>query len=223
MITILVKRIDHQNVHMNSNSLIDLPLPGASHIQSSLNTITPTMISNQSPSFPFSPLAALKATFLYPTPINSSCARSAQPEFPEPLVIESMSITESLGKKKGTDDLRSQKRPKSKSKRHYAKPIGVDNFDVLLGRGRQYTRHPGNQRLQTMVEQRLVGYRANSRCERRKLKLEILRDLHRADPPGRIIKYDDDLEQWVEVSESYAVEKISECFQNNLRAKKTKG
>ena len=91
-------------------------------------------------------------------------------------------------------------------------PNGVGDYDVLLGRGVGTRNHPGNRRLQFLIETNIKRYEnAVSRTHIKQLKKEILNSIHEN---GRFIEYDNDSQMWVEVSSDFALQKIGQTFRN---------
>jgi hypothetical protein len=97
-------------------------------------------------------------------------------------------------------------------------------FDVLLGRGKQHTGHPGNERLQTLLNMHSVRYNATtSRHEKTAITQEIVRSIQSAgDPPRRFLKFDKEADGWVEVDDAAARVKVSHAIRYASRYKKRK-
>jgi hypothetical protein len=98
------------------------------------------------------------------------------------------------------------------------------SFDVLLGRGKTHTGHPGNKRLQTVLSMHSVRYNATtSRKEKTAITQEIVQIIHsESDPPGRFLKFDKDANGWVEVDDAWARIKVSHAIRYASRYKKRK-
>lgn len=91
----------------------------------------------------------------------------------------------------------------------------IRNSDILLGRGSAYTKHPGNVWLQRLIQSHVGLYEtAASRTQIKQLKHNLLTTIKRRD--GRFMERTND--EWVEVADSYALEKIGQAFRN-LRLK----
>jgi hypothetical protein len=99
-------------------------------------------------------------------------------------------------------------------------------FDVLLGRGQQHTRHPGNERLQTLLNMHSVRYNATSlRHEKTLITQEIVQSIQTASDllvPGRFLKFDKEANGWVEVDDVAARVKVSHAIRYASRYKKPK-
>jgi hypothetical protein len=97
-------------------------------------------------------------------------------------------------------------------------------FDVLLGRGKTHTGHPGNERLHTVLRINCDRYSsATSRHEKTAIIQEIVQSIHNeSNPPGRFLKFDKDANGWVEVDDAAARIKVSQAIQYTSRYKKGK-
>jgi hypothetical protein len=97
-------------------------------------------------------------------------------------------------------------------------------FDVLLGRGKPHTGHPGNERLHAVLRIRSVRYSsATSRHEKTAIIQEIVQSIHNeSNPSGRFLKFDKDANGWVEVDDAAARIKVSQAIQYASRNKKGK-
>lgn len=93
------------------------------------------------------------------------------------------------------------------------------SFDVLLGQGTRYTKHPGNRSLRRLIEVHSANYSACSLKDNlapsmkgiRRVKQEVFDSIY---PTGRFLKFDDDSRTWYEVTPDYALQKISQAFRN---------
>jgi hypothetical protein len=96
-------------------------------------------------------------------------------------------------------------------------------FDVLLGRGKQHARHPGNERLQIALIMHSLRYNTTtSRNEKTSITKEIVRSIHAADPPGRFVKFDKEANGWVEIDDAAARIRVSHAIRYTSRYKKRK-
>jgi hypothetical protein len=99
-------------------------------------------------------------------------------------------------------------------------------FDVLLGRGQQHTGHPGNERLQTLLNLSSVWYNAtSSRHEKTLITQEIVQSIQTAGDlpvPGRFLKFDKSANGWVEVDDAAARIKVSHAIRYASRYRKRK-
>jgi hypothetical protein len=97
-------------------------------------------------------------------------------------------------------------------------------FDVLLGRGKKHSGHPGNERLQNVLDMNSVRYNATtSRNEKTAITQEIVQRIQTAcDPRGRFVKFDKDANGWVEVDDATARIKVSHAIRYASRYRKRK-
>jgi hypothetical protein len=99
-------------------------------------------------------------------------------------------------------------------------------FDVLLGRGKQHIEHPGNERLQTLLNMHSVRYNAtSSRHEKTLITQEIVQTIQTAGDlpvPGRFLKFDKSANGWVEIDDAAARVKVSHAMRYASRYRKRK-
>jgi hypothetical protein len=97
-------------------------------------------------------------------------------------------------------------------------------FDVLLGRGKKHTWHPGNERLRTLLNMNSVRYNATaSRNEKTLITQEIVQSIQTAGVlPGRFLKFDKEANGWAEVDDAAARIKVSHAIRYASRYKKRK-
>jgi hypothetical protein len=96
-------------------------------------------------------------------------------------------------------------------------------FDVLLGRGKKHTGHPGNERLQIALNMHSVRYNAatTSRNEKTRITEEIVQSIQTtSDPPGRFVRFDKEANGWLEVDDVAARIKVSHAIRYASRYKK---
>jgi hypothetical protein len=99
------------------------------------------------------------------------------------------------------------------------------SFDVLLGRGKKYTGHPGNEQLQTLLNMHSVRYNSTtSRKEKTAITQEIVHTVQTTGEPrpGRFLRYDKDVNGWVDVDDVAARIKVSHAIRYASRYKKRK-
>jgi hypothetical protein len=84
--------------------------------------------------------------------------------------------------------------------------------DVMYGRGGGTNHHKGNKRYRQMVEDRKVDYVNSKRLDKPMVALEIVREWRAQDPPGRFLKLDEKTNQWNDVGDRKAREKISQAL-----------
>eukprot|EP00980_Cylindrotheca_fusiformis_P030879 scaffold25563_cov127-Cylindrotheca_fusiformis.AAC.1 len=85
--------------------------------------------------------------------------------------------------------------------------------DVLLGRGKQIFRHPGNRLLHELVETYDEQYNQLSKDDKTKLADQIVAVVHGYS--GHFMKLDNESGMWVEVSKIEAREKVTHRFRRN--------
>ena len=92
-------------------------------------------------------------------------------------------------------------------------------FDVLLGRSRGYASHAGNQRLQIFINMHLERYLVTqSRPEKTHITNEILYMVKTCGKqPGRFLKFEDEINGWVDVSDEVARLEISKAMRYAIR------
>jgi hypothetical protein len=97
-------------------------------------------------------------------------------------------------------------------------------FDVLLGRGKKYTAHPGNEQLQSVLNTHSVQYNSTtSRNEKTAITQRIVHTVQTtSEPPGRFLKFDKYANGWVEVDDVRARIKVSHAIRYASRYKKRK-
>lgn len=93
-------------------------------------------------------------------------------------------------------------------------------LDILLGRGRTHLTHPGNLRLQALLNANRERYTAApSRGSKTKIIHEIVRVAQTAgDPPGRFLKFHNELNAWVEVDDQVARIKVSHAIRHKPKS-----
>jgi hypothetical protein len=90
--------------------------------------------------------------------------------------------------------------------------------DILLGRGRPFQSHPGNQRMLRLVNERKEEYQQLPRDKKRPLVEELLMTL--CDGGGRFLKRAEDQDGktfWAEVSHDVAFEKVCHALRTKNR------
>lgn len=93
-------------------------------------------------------------------------------------------------------------------------PIAVQDPDVLFGRGRPYRHHPGNQRMQLLVDLHRPSYEACTKEQKTDMINDIVRIL-KDQGGGRFLKYDTVQEVWFEASDKEARLKIGHAFRDH--------
>lgn len=94
-------------------------------------------------------------------------------------------------------------------------PIVVPHtFDIMLGRGRGSSQHPGNQRFHLIVRMNIPRFQAASRTERTTLATEIVAQMKET---GRFIRFNTRLQSWEVVDDRQAREKVDQAFRYHDR------
>jgi len=90
-------------------------------------------------------------------------------------------------------------------------------LDVLLGRGRKHMHHPGNIRLQNLLNMNRPRYNATAaRNDKTTIIREIIRIIQTAGyPPGRFLKFHQEIDGWLEVDDEIAHVKVSHAIRHN--------
>jgi hypothetical protein len=98
----------------------------------------------------------------------------------------------------------------------------LEDFDVLLGRGRAYLHHPGNERMSTIVSDNLARYQsATTRIEKTTITKDIFRTIKTCgDQPARFLRYDPRAGRWTEVDDELARVKVSAALRYKRRPSK---
>jgi hypothetical protein len=91
--------------------------------------------------------------------------------------------------------------------------------DVMLGRGRAFLRHPGNMRLNTVVNMNMQRYlNAGSRNEKTWITEEIVEIIQTCgNRPGRFLRYKPKAGGWYEVDDEEARVKVSHTVRYRRR------
>lgn len=91
--------------------------------------------------------------------------------------------------------------------------------DVMLGRGRAFLRHPGNQRLNTVVQKNMDRYlKARNRNEKTLITVEIVQIVQTyGTPPARFLRYKAKTRGWYEVDDEEARVKVSHTVRYRRR------
>jgi len=97
--------------------------------------------------------------------------------------------------------------------------------DVLFGRGGRTNHHPGNKRLRTIVDQYKVAYERARKTDKPRYAKAIVQALRQhATAPSRFLRIDEKTNQWVDVGDRRAAEKVSQTLREKEKvryAKKT--
>lgn len=100
------------------------------------------------------------------------------------------------------------------------KVISLHKYDVLLGRGRGFFRHHGNNRMREIAQTLKEKYRAARTAEKKfivKLAIEMIRNIEGDEYRPKFLKLSDDETHYIEVSEDSVYQKV----QHSLREGKT--
>ncbi len=91
------------------------------------------------------------------------------------------------------------------------------NEDVLFGRGGRTNHHPGNIRLREVVRQYQEAYRLAKKIDKPKISKLIVAALRTANPPSRFLRLNEQLNEWVDVGDRRAAEKVSQTLREKER------
>ena len=95
------------------------------------------------------------------------------------------------------------------------------DFDVLLGRGRNYQLHPGNIRFRALIERYIEQYETSDKQDKTILAYTIIGLIK--DVSGRFLLRDDDGSGFIEVDDVVAQTKVAHAFRSMRTAMKRKG
>jgi hypothetical protein len=103
---------------------------------------------------------------------------------------------------------------------HAAGVLEPEPFDVLLGKGPKYTKHPGNQKMQVAIE--LHQHRYNmaqaTKAEKTKITDEIIHFVKCCGTnPGRFLTRQKETGLWVEVDDFIARQKVTNALRYTRR------
>jgi hypothetical protein len=87
--------------------------------------------------------------------------------------------------------------------------------DVLLGRGKPFQNHPGNQRMLLIVDERKEQYLAVKRDQKRAIVEEVLGVIQEGG--ARFLKRSADGHYWKEVEPAISFEKVSHALRSKVR------
>lgn len=94
-------------------------------------------------------------------------------------------------------------------------PLIVPNEnDILLGRGGKNNKHQGNEQLREMARKEVTKYCTCSKKEKSYMKIELANRIKAMTPPGRFLRKDKELNQWIEVTDITAHEKTSQALRD---------
>ncbi|KAL7521391.1 hypothetical protein ACHAWX_006063, partial [Stephanocyclus meneghinianus] len=91
--------------------------------------------------------------------------------------------------------------------------------DVLFGRGGRTNHHPGNKRLRQIVDHYKIAYEMARKAEKPKYAKAIVKALRDHTTPSRFLRMNDTTNQWEDVGDRRAAEKVSQT----LREKEKEG
>jgi hypothetical protein len=90
----------------------------------------------------------------------------------------------------------------------------VRPFDVLLGRGRRFQQHEGNQRFQSIIDENKYLYNSfQSRYEKTSTTRDIVNLIKTSSEEiGRFLKFDSAIREWVKVDDEVARVKVGQAL-----------
>mmetsp|Transcript_22263 Transcript_22263/g.33781 ORF Transcript_22263/g.33781 Transcript_22263/m.33781 type:complete len:325 (-) Transcript_22263:212-1186(-) len=114
----------------------------------------------------------------------------------------------------------------------YATPIVPHENDILLGRGGTNNQHIGNQKLRELARTYCSNYQASSKQGKANLSRQLVQQIHVLNPRGRFLRKADvsyaggkkkskNKSEWVEVSDEYAKEKVSQVLRDAISGVKS--
>lgn len=110
-----------------------------------------------------------------------------------------------------------EKKPATKQVLLIEQNITPRNEDVLFGRGGRTNHHPGNIRLREVVKQYQEAYRLAKKVDKPKISKLIVAALRTASPPSRFLRWNEQFNQWVDVGDRRAAEKVSQTLREKER------
>jgi len=116
--------------------------------------------------------------------------------------------------------LQIEKKPATKQVLLIEQNITPRNEDVLFGRGGRTNHHPGNIRLREVVKQYQEAYRLAKKIDKPKISKLIVAALRTANPPSRFLRWNEQFNQWVDVGDRRATEKVSQTLREKERGNK---
>jgi hypothetical protein len=87
--------------------------------------------------------------------------------------------------------------------------------DVLLGRGKPFQSHPGNQRMLRIIDEHRTRYLQADRSDKHDIIVEIIGAIRGSG--GRFLRRVDYEHYWIEVSQSIAYRKVGHAFRSKAR------
>ncbi|CAJ1969728.1 unnamed protein product [Cylindrotheca closterium] len=108
-----------------------------------------------------------------------------------------------------------QIRPEESEKDAEGRIRKPSNPDILLGRGKPFQNHPGNQRMLRIVDEHKERYLSEKRDKKRAIVEEVLDIIQRHG--ARFLKRIDHGEYWREVESSVSFEKVSHALRSKVR------
>ena len=101
-------------------------------------------------------------------------------------------------------------------------PFGINDHDVLCGRGAYVNSHPGNKRLRQMAVERKTVFENGTFTEKTALAADIVSQIKSLQPPGRFLKKADLSKsqefrkglagEWEELSDDKAIHKACQVM-----------
>ena len=102
---------------------------------------------------------------------------------------------------------------------HFHKLIqdSPENNDILLGRGGNNNKHPGNEQLRLKAMNHVQEYMASSRTEKTHMVNELVTWVRNLKPPGRFLQKNlDDNNKWYEMDDKIARLKASQVYRDTV-------
>ena len=92
----------------------------------------------------------------------------------------------------------------------------VTSNDILMNKGRRFSKHSGNQRLRHLVETQVFDYMRAPSADKGLLIKQNLATLAQTHPPSRFLKFDKTTNRFIMVSEEIAAGKLEREFRNAI-------
>jgi hypothetical protein len=99
--------------------------------------------------------------------------------------------------------------------------------DILLGRGGNNNKHPGNKQLRLKAMNHVQEYMVCSKTDKTHVVNELVTWVRNLKPPGRFLQKnadDDDTDKWYEIDDKTARLKVAQVYRDTVaRVRGTKG
>jgi len=86
--------------------------------------------------------------------------------------------------------------------------------DVLMGRGGKNNQHEGNEKLRDLARALRDTYKASAKKGKSNMSRDLVQKVRDMDPPGRFLKRNPDTNEWEDVGDDVAREKVSQVLRD---------